>query len=193
MTAILKSALTDFQTGDLVGAFNADGLLCGYLETGTVDQNLAMTLFGNDQTSNTTTGLTNGEPVYFKLYRGQTGEWFDMDVVYDPSMENTTGNYHTGTFAAITNIKLKSTGITEMNPVNYSIAPNPAKDIITITATNGADHLVDIMIYDMHGTLLIEDGFQKQTTLSIGNLKPGVYMVVLRTAYHFEAKRLLVN
>ena len=80
-----------------------------------------------------------------------------------------------------------------MNPVKYSIAPNPAKDIITITAANGAGHSVEVLIYDMHGTLLIEDGFQKQTTLSIGNLKPGVYMVVLRTAYHFEAKRLLVN
>jgi len=193
VTAILESALLDFQNGDLVGAFNTDGLLCGYLKIGAIEHNLAITLFGNDQFSLKANGLTNGEPVYFKLYRSNTGEWFDMEVVYDPSMENSTGNYRTETLAAITNIILKSTGITEMNPMNYSITPNPAKEIITITAANGANQFVEALIYDMHGTLLIENGFQKQTSLSIGNLKSGVYMVVLRTAYHYEVQKLVIQ
>jgi len=52
---------------------------------------------------------------------------------------------------------------------------------------------VEILIYDMHGKMLIEDGFQQKTSMSIANLKPGVYMVVLRTALHTEVKKLLVN
>ncbi len=193
VTAILKSALSGLQSGDLVGAFNADGLLCGYIEIGAVDHNLAITLFGNDQTSSTTTGLINGEPVFFKLYRSLSGEVFDLEVEYDSSLENSTGNYYTGSYAAITEITLKSTGISEMKPVNYSIVPNPAKEIITITAANGAGHSVEALIYDMHGTLLIENSFQKQTSISIGNLNPGVYMVVLRTAYSHEVQKLIVK
>jgi hypothetical protein len=193
VTAILKSALSDLQSGDFVGAFNADGLLCGYIEIGTVDHNLAITLFGNDQTSSTTTGLINGEPVFFKLYRSLSGELFDLEVEYDSSLENSTGNYHTGTFAAITDFTLKSTGMNEMNPVKYSIMPNPAKESITITAANGAGHSVEVLIYDMHGTLLIENSFQKQTSMNIGYLNPGVYMVVLRTAYSHEVQKLIVR
>ncbi len=84
------------------------------------------------------------------------------------------------------------------NPSNYE-PPGTGSNfccepkLVTHTTHNSANQFVEALIYDMHGTLLIEDGFQKQTSLSIGNLKPGVYMVVLRTAYHFEAKRLLVN
>ncbi len=193
VTAILKSALSGLQSGDLVGAFNADGLLCGYIEIGAVDHNLAITLFGNDQTSSTTTGLINGEPVFFKLYRSLSGEVFDLEVEYDNSLENSTGNFYTGSFAAITEIILKSTGMKEMNPVKYSIMPNPAKESITITAANGAGHSVEALIYDMHGTLLVENSFQKQTSLNIGNLNPGVYMVVLRTAYSHEVQKLIVR
>jgi hypothetical protein len=192
-TAILKSALTDLQAGDLLGAFNADGLLCGYLEVATVDHNLAITLFGNDQLSSNANGLTNGEPVFFKLYRSQSGERFDMEVVYDISLENSTGNYHTGTFAAITNLILKSTGIDDMNTTYFSLVPNPATDVVTITTANGISQNVEILIYDMHGKMLIEESFQQQTSLNIGHLKPGVYMVVLRTAYNYEVKKLLVK
>jgi len=193
VTAILKSALSGLQSGDLLGAFNADGLLCGYLEIRAVDQNLAITLFGNDQTSSITTGLTNGEPVFFKLFRILSGEVFDLEVEYDNSLENSTGNFYTGSFAAITKIILKSTGINEMNPVKYSIMPNPAKESITITAANGAGHSVEVLIYDMHGMLLVENSFQKQTSMNIGNLNPGVYMVVLRTAYSHEVQKLIVR
>jgi hypothetical protein len=193
VTAFLKSALANLQTGDLLGAFNADGLLCGYLEVATVDHNLAITLFGNDQLSSNTNSLSNGEPVFFKLYRSQSGERFDMEVVYDPSMENSTGNYHTGTIAAITVLNLKSTGIDDMNTTYFSLVPNPATDVVTITTANGISQNVEILIYDMHGKMLIEDGFQQKTSMSIANLKPGVYMVVLRTALHTEVKKLLVN
>jgi hypothetical protein len=193
VTAILKSALSDFQTGDLVGAFNADGLLCGYLEIETVDRNLAITLFGNDQTSSKANGLVNGEPVFFKLNRSHSGEWFDLEVEYDILLENSTGNYSTGTFAAITNVTMKSTGIDEMNPVNYSITPNPAKEIVTIAAANGTNQFVEVLIYDMHGTLLIEESFRKQTSLKIENLKPGVYVVVLHTSYNYEVQKLVIK
>jgi hypothetical protein len=41
--------------------------------------------------------------------------------------------------------------------------------------------------------MLIEESFQQQTSLNIGHLKPGVYMVVLRTAYNYEVQKLLVK
>jgi len=111
-----------------------------------------------------------------------------MEVVYDISLENSTGNYHTGTFAAITNLILKSTGIDDMNTTYFS-----ATDVVTITTANGISQNVEILIYDMHGKMLIEESFQQQTSLNIGHLKPGVYMVVLRTAYNYEVKKLLVK
>ncbi len=74
--------------------------------------------------------------------------------------------------------KVASTNVAE----KLDLYPNPARDMINLQASSTQTGTSYIQVYDATGRLLKKTGFQKSQpiqlqTLSIGDLKPGVYQV----------------
>ena len=45
----LSGSLNDFAEGDMIGAFDQTGNICGYIQISGKDQNQSITMFGNDR------------------------------------------------------------------------------------------------------------------------------------------------
>jgi hypothetical protein len=74
----------------------------------------------------------------------------------------------------------------EKNDLNFTIYPNPAKNIINIDAE---DRIAKIEIYDINGQLLIET-FKKQ--IDVSRLQNGIYQIVLRKSNQIQTKSLII-
>jgi hypothetical protein len=74
----------------------------------------------------------------------------------------------------------------EKNDFNFTIYPNPAKNIINIDAE---DRIEKIEIYDINGELQIET-FNKQ--IDVSRLQNGIYQVVLRNYNQIQTEQLII-
>lgn len=82
----------------------------------------------------------------------------------------------------------------EYHPVLFSVTiyPNPAKDVLNIQfyKNNGEANLI---IFDIHGNAMISELIQQEkTTIDIGNLIPGVYIIRLECNQQLLNRKMIV-
>ncbi len=64
-------------------------------------------------------------------------------------------------------------------PSEVNIFPNPVEDIITLERTSPGARDTDILVYDIHGKLVLKTPWHSNSLkIDIGYLPPGVYLVV---------------
>jgi len=192
VTAIKSEAMTGFRTGDLLGAFGEDGNIFGFLQVENTHQNQGVTLFGDDATTDGLNGFTNGEPVSYKLYRTTSGEEFDLEVEYDNTMENNTGKYQSGSFAAITNLTMKNTE-TGLIQNSLEIYPNPANDELSIKLNNSESGIVSLTIMDAKGQIIVEKTFTDKIILNVSSYPGGIYFVKINTGSFNEVRKIVIK
>lgn len=80
---------------------------------------------------------------------------------------------------------------------NLSIVPNPAKNIITVSGYTKSNQQIEIEIYTESGSLLkriIENADQNEIKINVNTLKPGVYLLKLRTNNkHYTDKFVVIT
>lgn len=92
-----------------------------------------------------------------------------------------TGNYFVVVADSIgcegTSNIISITGINEFSVGNLHLAitPNPAKDIITITATSLKN--LSLSLYDLTGKVFLQKQFDKKTEINFSELSGGIYFV----------------
>lgn len=192
-TAILHSALNDFIPGDVIGTFGQNDQLYGYLEIKGKNQNQAITLFGDDASSIVKDGFAEGEAVVYKLFRTSTGEEFDLEVEYDYSTGNSSGNYQSESLAAITGIEMKSTGTGALETGSIEIYPNPAYDLLTININNKPGELTSLSMFDAHGQKIIDRTFANKIDLNVSTFPKGVYYLKLRLGQINEVRKIVIK
>ena len=193
-TVFLTTAMSELQTGDVIGAFDANNNLCGATTITDLSAATAINLCGNDETTNAKDGFNEGETVSFKVYRTATGKAFDLDVNYDAMLENTMGNFYQGTFAAVGNAWLKTAGISANISKFVRVFPNPAQDKVSIQVSGNAFNLVKVQLFDLSGRLVTEQEFVEQTTLNVSSLEAGVYSVKILTNNEFcKVEKLIIR
>ena len=74
---------------------------------------------------------------------------------------------------------------------NISIYPNPAKDILTVSCTNGAK-IEEIAIYNQMGQKVLEGEFVNNT-IDVSRLHPGMYIVELINQRWKVRRKLIVE
>ena len=72
---------------------------------------------------------------------------------------------------------------------NWSVMPNPAKDVVTLTGVNPAATLA---LLDMAGRTVREFA-QGTTVLNVGDLTPGTYMLTVNDGRNLELKKIMVQ
>jgi hypothetical protein len=178
--SINSEALSRFNQGDFIAAFNTTGMCVGYAIVNDAKNNLALIVNGNDPTTNDVDGMLEDEPIMLKLYRPSTDEMYDIDVIWDTKMPDHSGLFKTYGLSGIT-VALPS-GLesqdTNHNQPQVLLFPNPAKDEVVIAIDgiilkNGLIH-----VFRIDGSLVISVNIESnRQAIDISMLKPGVYIV----------------
>jgi len=177
LTVLLPGALNNFVDGDMIGAFDQTGNICGYVQLSGKNQNQTITLFGDDNTSADKVGFVNNEVVSFRLLSASTGEEVELEAVYSPILENTSGSFVAGSFAAIAELKMGATGMGEQSSTSISIYPNPSNGILNIDGINGDS---EVKIFNVFGEEVYSTQLSTSSQINVASLAKGTY--VLRTS-----------
>ena len=102
------------------------------------------------------------------------------------------GSYQYGNFNDFTLNVVGSNGLAEVTAhAGFAVAPNPASDVITITAASSIDRL---SIIDAHGSLVQQHFVQgDRFMLDAHALSSGVYMVQVSNARGTATQRLVIE
>jgi hypothetical protein len=193
MVSFLSTACVTFKNGDVIGAFGSDNRPFGMVEIYEEGQNQVITLFGNDQTSDINNGFEENEVITYKLFRTSTGEQFELQVEYDQTMDNATGNYHSSSFAAIVNVSMNLTGMDDIKQSLFSMYPNPANDVVHFRFNGSDSGEVHATIIDAKGQIVADIHFSGNTQINTSSLDAGVYFVKISTQTHTEVRKLIIK
>ncbi|NCA85195.1 MAG: T9SS type A sorting domain-containing protein [Clostridia bacterium] len=174
VTLFMAEALGSFADGDVIGAFDQEGKIYGHFPVSGKNENYAMTIFGDDGLSATGNGFMDNEPVSYKLLRASTGEKFNLEVTYSPLLENTSGNFVAGSFAAISDLKLSATGIEGLSANAVGFYPNPASQTLNIT---GIDGNAQVSIFNVFGVEVLSTQIASPSGIDLRPLSKGTYLV----------------
>jgi uncharacterized protein (TIGR02145 family) len=189
----LPSATDNFRAGDVIGAFGADDKVFGYAEFQKDKEVLMMVLFGNDNTSAIATGFAENETVSYRLYRPETGETFDLSVEYSQSLDNTSGRYQSGSYAAITKTAMNVTGVESLSASAIAMYPNPARESVNFSFSGNENEIIHIEILDVEGRLVAAEQFSGATRINTADFRAGIYFVKISTRSATEIRKLVIR
>ena len=179
VVSIKSKVLADLKKCDVIGAFTTNGLCCGMVEIENLNQNIGLSIFANDPTTEETNGFVEGELLQFRLYRQSTNEEFNLTVNYVQSLPNHDGLFTGNGLSAINEMKAASTGLTNLlNDQSVMIFPNPATSAVNIIITGKIPNETHAGLYNLQGQKLVNiDIQQQQTQVDISNLQQGIYLI----------------
>ncbi len=191
VVALMGAAIDKFNEGDAIGAFDENGKLFGYLEISKSGSNEAITLFADDVSTIEKDGFAEGDQISYIMFNSKTGESHELQVEYSVVMDNTTGLFQTGTFAAIKSISMGITGLVESNENSVQIYPNPATDIVNIVASQ---EINTIRIFNLTGQMIMEILPESNNVqIQSSSMEAGVYFVEIISNESLLTKRLVIR
>jgi hypothetical protein len=177
--------------GDIIGVFDQQGNCSGLgIWQG---ESTAITLFGNDPTTEVKDGFDQGEPLQFKLYRPGSGEEFKLDVTFDSNMPNPDQVFNTHGLSAIKELKAPPSGIDVAGGMpSVSIIPNPAREEFRLIIGDEDFREGKLSIHAMDGRVAkTVQLFEQSTLIGISELNAGVYILRIECANHSLNKRMV--
>jgi hypothetical protein len=180
LISLFQNALNGIENSTYIGAFNMDGNCIGFANITAKDQNVLLTVYGDDQYTNYKDGAESGELISFRAYDAATGLETILEAEYNESFANHDGLFTMGGLSAISNFKASSTGIGDSGLLSQiSIYPNPAKETLNVVFENiDISSETHIELVNSAGSAVLEqDILQKHTRLNISKLTSGVYVL----------------
>nr|NQU90235.1 T9SS type A sorting domain-containing protein [Bacteroidota bacterium] len=185
--AIKTSSFENLQTGDVVGAFNASGTCVGMTEYTTNKESLALIAYGDDFTTATAEGMSDGEMISLRLYRSATGQVAELEATYDPSLN--TGIFESAGLSIITQLKLGVLGINANNTPVFNIYPNPSDGVFNILSSQNAS----IGILNAQGQNVYNATVEGNTSIDLSHLGKGVYYLQIVTDNSTNVKKIVIE
>jgi hypothetical protein len=161
-------------TGDVIGAFTADGTLAGMtIYNGT---NASLALFGQDMTTAANDGFAEGEQLSFKLYRHANQTEYILDVIYSTKAPNYDGQFANHGLSIINDMSMTATGISTQELSGLTIYPNPSDGIFNI-AVDHVSHDINWIITDAKGQVVTQGRLAESQIINLGDQPKGVYFI----------------
>lgn len=188
--ALQPSAMKDMETGDVIGAFSANGLCVGVTIVDSPSSALALSVYGDDPTTAGIDGMLEGENIYFKLYSLSDDEVMDLKASFATSVPD-KGNYATNGLSIINALEME-TGIVETGILPVHIYPIPAKDRITLDP--GMDRSYSYTILDLAGNIVLNSiDCIHISTINVSTLSAGVYMIRVESQDGIYNQRVIIG
>jgi hypothetical protein len=190
--SISKDVLATLNLGDIIGAFNQNGLIAGIAEITDMEENLLLRVFADNIFTTQVDGFVNGDRITFKAYRPRTGEEFDLNFEFDPGMPNTNDFEIRGMSKIISQKLTKTTNNDTGNGLNLKVYPNPSDEIINIEINAIADQIEVITLFGQ--VIITGDVDGKAFSVDISKLDSGMYLLKVITRDGVTVfKRILVK
>jgi len=190
--SIDKNALANLQAGDVIGAFNSNGLNVGMAEYTKTSANISLVVYGDDNTTEAIDGLLENENITLKLYRLFDKTSTILEATFDY-------NFNKGTFASngtskIIDLKSEALGINPINESSISVYPNPARGVLNIS-NYGDQKIHNIEIFNSQGQNVYSSGFNTNasTAINVSGLSKGLYFINLSTDNTVVVKKIMIN
>jgi len=173
-------AINEMQAGDILGAFNEDGICTGVSKIESNDNLNKLIVMGNDPSSDEINGYEPGEMMNFKLYRPETGAVYDVDFTYNPDFPNSDGKFEVNGVSGVINVTMAITSVNNLNDIsNINVFPNPARAIINITSDQ---NFSNIKLINLTGQLAIDYEVNgNETSLDVSKFVNGLYFLQIET------------
>jgi len=160
------------EAGDVIGTFNANGTCTGMSTFTGNEAALPLVVYADDQTTKELDGMSGGEVITMKVYRGD--EIIDITPVYNTNFENHDGLFVYNGLSVISELKLGATGIGEGN-VAYSIYPNPGNGLFNIQI----DGEYNLVVSNAQGQRIMTTNISGNHLLDLSKQPNGIYFIHL--------------
>jgi hypothetical protein len=189
--AIVADGMQGVISGDVIGVFAPDGKCYGASKVISNAQNIALSAFANDLTTDAKDGFNEGEPFSFELYRPESNEVYNLEVVFNPDMPDGMFFANEG-LSAISTLKLSSTGIGEASVSGISIYPNPTNDLLRVSGIKDFD---EITIINSTGKIMQVQPTNDQNEVSIdmSAFSKGIYQLKLSNVNSILTRKIIKN
>ncbi len=189
--AIEASATQNLLPGDFVGAFSPAGQCAGLARIDQPGNAVALTVFGDDNSTPEPEGCLAGDLISFKVYRPATGEQLEAEGTFDPSLPAANGLFIDNGLSAISQLKITTTGISGGNTENVSIYPNPANGMINIST--GTEKVYLMTVSTINGQKVVEREISGQQHLDFSRLQKGIYFVKIKGENYNKIEKLILQ
>lgn len=186
-------ALSKLKPDDLIGAFDEEGNIFGFIEVNRAEENHAMTLFGDDPLTSAQDGFAEGQPVMFRLLRPDTGIEYELQATYSLRYDNSSGKFFRNSFAVITDLEIISTGINHHGAGQVVIYPNPASEFVRLKAIGDHSEQMTVEFFSIKGEKVISKTFKQELFININRLTPGVYLVKVNSDNYSAISKLIIE
>ena len=179
-----------FNNGDIIGVFNSNGLCFGYTEIDKQQNIQALTVYGDDPTTNVTDGMIENEQMHFRVWSASTNMETSLQAEFDENYPARQWFISNGLGAVKAFSEM--TGITENTSLSVSLFPVPAKDKLFVEVS--VKGMYDVEIYTLTGKQLLSKENCKETTeITTDNLLPGLYMIRINSESGTVVRRFVVG
>jgi hypothetical protein len=196
LISISAQAVKDLAYTDYIGAFDKQGNCVGYTEIGKSGQNVLLTVYGDEAITHQLDGLSEGEALLFRSFNRDDHSEKEISAIFNPTFPNHDGLFTTGGLSAIVDFKAGATGMGESNQLSQiRLYPNPAKDKLNLVFENREiDAGTHIELLTSTGSIALEkDILQKQSSLDIKHLQPGVYVLKIFQKGNYSIIKVVVQ
>ena len=187
VVAFTKDVVSSFEPGDVIAAFTNQGVCAAMAEYRGNEMSLSLT--GDDVYTSLADGFITDETIKYQLYRPSTNQVFNIDVIYEPSLDN-SGLFHENSMSAVVDLKISATGINEPRDANVYIYPNPTKGTFTI---EGLVSVAEVEIYASYGKIVFTDNMYDRELIDLSTLPKGVYLVKVRDKQGMHYEKLILK
>ena len=188
LVAVSKAVSSQFNTGDVIGAFNSNGVCVGYTTISGTEQVIA--IYADDPTTPEVDGMVEGELITYRIFDAITAEERLLDVQSGGDAMNDC-NYFTPNGISVLELK---TGIEDTPMLNgIKVFPNPASTYLRINL-NETPATARLILYDIIGNEIINTRIHSaETTLNISGLAEGCYLLRISLAKEVVSKKIVIR
>jgi len=187
---------TEIVAGDFLGVFTPEGLCAGVVEITDPEAGTAIMAFADDETTPEKDGFASGEMFIFRLFDQQQNEEFDLAVVYDPTLPNTS-QFEVQGLSVVTAVTVMPTLVNEPGEIISGIYPNPSNGHFSLALSRWPDDL-QIQVLDAKGNVLntFTPGSKRNGSsmnLDLSGLQGGIYYLKLQHQNSVVTKKIVIN
>ena len=185
-----ENAVSSLLPGDMLGAFNSNGTCVGITQiTGSTD---SFNMIGDDVTTASADGYAEGEALNFRVYRTETNEQFDLEVVYSASAPNSNGIFVVNGASVVTDLTMTATSVGTHSLNGLSVYPNPSDGVFNITV-NDLDGDITYTVVNAQGQDVYSGSLQESQEIDLSAEPKGIYFIKFMNEKVLRIEKLVIK
>jgi len=188
---VKHEALSLFDKGDFVGAFNKNGKCVGSTQINSKLENLALTVFGSDDVPNQNYAIMPGEEISFRVWRTQNQQQLNISPVFANTGKLNNAYFVVNGISVVETFIISQVAVNEIPGDDIQVFPNPARGIFTIT---GFDDDAEIFIHNVVGEISGYFNVVKETqaVFDFTGKEPGLYFIKIKSGSKVFTNKLVL-